>query len=78
MRLPVLLGLAIVGLTIYKFTGISQDALPGASFVAEEQPMTGVAGVVSKFLKSNRVVVFSKVTHDHNFYDGDQITAPLI
>ena len=67
MRIPVLLGLAIVGLTIYKFTSVSHNALPGASLVAEEQnlaagePMTGVAGVVNSFLKANRVVVFSKV-----------------
>jgi hypothetical protein len=61
MRTPVLLGLAIVGLTIYKFTTISPDALPGAGLVAEEHALTGVEGVVKGYLKTNRVVVFSKV-----------------
>jgi hypothetical protein len=61
MRLPVLLGLAIIGLTIYKFTSISNNPLPGASLVAEEQAPTGVEGIVKGVLKSNRVVVFSKV-----------------
>lgn len=58
------MALAVVGLTIYKFTFNSDDALPGASRVADEQVLSGVEGIVKGYLKGNRVVVFSKVETD--------------
>lgn len=57
------MGLAFFGLVIYKLTSNSQDALPGASRVAEEQALSGVEGIVKGYLKENHVVVFSKVTN---------------
>ncbi|KAG7667384.1 hypothetical protein KSW81_001116 [Nannochloris sp. 'desiccata'] len=54
MRASVLLALAVVGLTIYKFTFNSDDALPGASRVADEQVLSGVEGIVKGYLKGNR------------------------
>ncbi|KAH7620186.1 putative Glutaredoxin-C6 [Nannochloris sp. 'desiccata'] len=66
MRASVLLALAVVGLTIYKFTFNSDDALPGASRVADEQVLSGVEGIVKGYLKGNRVVVFSKSYCGHS------------
>ena len=62
VRTPVVVGLAILGLAAYRFTSV-WNALPdspvGSSIIEEE--IKGPKGLVDRLLKTNRVVIFSKV-----------------
>jgi hypothetical protein len=76
MRVPILLGLTLIGLAIWQFRTITPDALPGA--IEIEQVLPGVEGIVKGYLKSNRVVVFSKVITFINFILASALTPPSV
>lgn len=66
VRTSAVVGLAILGLAAYKFLAVSKEALPdstvGASIVAEDIKLaSGPKAIVDNLLKTNRVVIFSKV-----------------